>query len=233
MPFGDALKKVTHFFVQDELSKSLLNSIGIDKVTISGDSRFDTVIKRANSFSENPIVSDFIKGLPTIIFGSTWSKDEDVISRFINKNSQYNYIIAPHEIENDNILSLQRKTGALLYSKLEEKTINNSNVLLIDNIGLLSSLYQYGDIAYVGGGFGKGIHNILEPASFGLPVIFGPNHCKFKEAHDLISLKGAISINSFEEFSNAIGFFSNYDKNISKDYILRKSGAVKVIIERI
>ena len=231
--FAKQLKKVTHFFVQDELSKSLLSSIGINKVTVSGDSRFDTVIKRSNSSDGNLVISDFVKGLPTIIFGSTWSKDEDIISRFIKKNSQYNYIIAPHEIENDNIISLQKKTGALLYSKLEKNPIKSSNVIIIDNIGLLSSIYQYADIAYVGGGFGKGIHNILEPASYGLPIIFGPNYFKFKEAHDLISLRAAISINDFKEFSSAINYFSQYDKNLSKNYVLEKGGATDLIIKKI
>ena len=177
------LKKVTHFFVQDDISRALLRSIGINNVTVSGDSRFDTVIKRSNSSKGNFVISDLVKGLPTIIFGSTWSKDEDIISRFIKNNSQYNYIIAPHEIENDKIISLQKKTGALLYSRLEKNSIKSSNIIIIDNIGLLSSIYQYADIAYVGGGFGKGIHNILEPASYGLPIIFGPNYFKFKEAH--------------------------------------------------
>ena len=110
-----ATKKVTHFFVQDDLSRTLLSSIGINNVTVSGDSRFDTVIKRSNSSTGNFVISDFVKGLPTIIFGSTWSKDEDIISRFIKKNSQYNYIIAPHEIENDKIISLQKNRSSSLF----------------------------------------------------------------------------------------------------------------------
>ena len=229
--FANQLKKVTHFFVQDELSSSLLDSIDISNVTISGDSRFDTVIKRSNSPEEHPLIFNFVQGLPTIIFGSTWSKDEDMISRFIKKNSQYNYIIAPHEMEN--ISSLQKKTGALLYSSLDNHTTKSNNVLIIDNIGMLSSIYQYADIAYVGGGFNKGIHNILEPASYGLPIIFGPNYSKFKEANDLISLKAAISINDFAELSKAISYFSNYDKSISKDYVFKKCGATNIIIENI
>tara|TARA_B100001142_G_scaffold47783_1_gene44638 strand:- start:1239 stop:2426 length:1188 start_codon:yes stop_codon:yes gene_type:complete len=229
--FASQLRNVTHFFVQNSSSKNLLESIGINNVTISGDSRFDTVKTCANNPEKFPLIFDFSQGLPTIIFGSTWPKDENLISKFIKQHSEYNYIIAPHELKNIN--SLKKQTGGLLYSKLKKETIGSSNTLIIDSIGMLSSIYQYGDITYIGGGFGKGIHNILEPIAYGVPVVFGPNYSRFQEAHDLIALKTAVSINNYSELVQAISYFDDYDSNISKNYIQENCGATEIIIKNI
>ena len=156
-------------------------------------------------------------------------KDEAILSQFIKENPQYNYIIAPHEMHH--ISSLQKQTKGQLFSELNSGNINSNNVLIINSIGILSHIYQYGDIAYIGGGFGAGIHNILEAVTFGLPVIFGPKYKKFKEANELIDLKGAISISNYKELENAFDSFTNFDQTIATSYITSRSGATETILE--
>ena len=230
--FAKQLKNVSHFFVQDKTSAELLNSIGYNNTTISGDTRFDRAKANASSAKEIPLISEFCKLKPTIICGSTWPKDEQLIANFIKENQQYNYIIAPHELSK--VQQLQKWTNGLLFSNANEQNIHNSNVLIIDSIGLLSSIYKYGTISYIGGGFGKGIHNILEPAAFDTPIIFGPHYNKFNEAKDLIEIGGAKSIKNFNELQEAFSyFFSNYQKNICKNYIMQKCGSTKLVIKKI
>ena len=230
--FAKQLNNVSHFFVQDKTSAELLKSIGYNNTTISGDTRFDRVKINASSAKGIPLVTEFCKQKPTIICGSTWPKDEQLIANFIKENQQYNYIIAPHELLK--IQQLQKWTNGLLFSDANEQNIHNSNVLIIDSIGLLSSIYKYGTISYIGGGFGKGIHNILEPAAFDTPIIFGPHYNKFNEAKDLIEIGGAKSIKNFNELQEAFSyFFSNYQKNICKNYIMQKCGSTKLVIKKI
>jgi len=229
--FAKQLKNVTHFFVQDKTSSELLISIDYNNTTISGDSRFDSVLANTKNSVRIPLIEMFSKSKPTIICGSTWPKDEILLVQYIKDNPENNYIIAPHELHH--ISDLQRKTDALLYSKANEKNILMANVLIIDSIGILSNIYQYADIAYIGGGFGVGIHNILEAVTFGLPVIFGPNYQKFKEAKELINQKGAISISNYQELSAAIDFFNSFDKSIAINYIKENSGATTRILNSI
>ena len=185
-------------------------------------------IKSPKSF---PIIKHFCKKKHTIICGSTWPKDELIISQLIKEYPNYNYIIAPHELKN--IKRLQKQMGAMLFSKSNYENINLNNVMIIDSIGILSSIYQYANIAYIGGGFGSGIHNILEPTAFGLPVIFGPNYQKFTEAKELIIHKGAISISNYVELSSAINDFDDFDKQIAINYIQKNSGATVKILNSI
>jgi len=229
--FAKQLQNVTLFFMQDKTSGDLLKGIGITNYTISGDSRFDSVIATTKNPQSFPLIEQFCKTKPTIICGSTWPKDEALLSQFIKENSQYNYIIAPHELHH--ITHLQKQTNAQLFSKANAENINSNNVLIIDSIGILSSTYQYANIAYIGGGFGAGIHNILEAVTFGLPVIFGPNFNKFKEANELIDLKGAISISNYKELENAFNSFTNFDNKIAVNYITNNSGATDIIISNI
>ena len=227
--FAKQLQHVTHFFVQDKTSADLLKSIGLTNHTISGDSRFDSVLSTTQNPKSFPLIKQFCKTKPTIICGSTWLKDETLLSQFIKENPQYNYIIAPHEMHH--ISHLQKQTGAHLFSISNTENINSNNVLIIDNIGILSSIYQYANIAYIGGGFGSGIHNILEAITFGLPVIFGPNYQKFNEATELIALGGAKSINNYNELTLAIDSFANFDQKIATNYIKNSSGATETILE--
>ena len=226
--FAKQLKNVTHFFVQDEKSDELLNSIGFSNFTISGDTRFDSVVANTKNPTKIALVELFSKNKKTIICGSTWAKDEMILIQYIKNHPENNYVIAPHEL--DNISTLQKQSNGLLYSNANEKNIFTTNVLIIDSIGLLATIYQYGNLAYIGGGFGSGIHNILEAASFGLAVIFGPNYQKFNEAISLINKKGAISISNYEELSSAIDIFNSFDKSIALNYIKENSGATNKIL---
>ena len=227
--WAEQLKNITHFFVQDKNSAELLKSIGFKNTTISGDSRFDRVLANTQNPVRIPLIEEFCKSKPTIICGSTWPKDEILLAKYIKENPQYNYIIAPHELHY--ISKLQKQTNALLFSKSTEQNIFTSNVLIIDSIGILSSIYQYANIAYIGGGFSAGIHNILEAATFGLPVLFGPNYKKFNEAKDLIAVGGSISIANYQELNLAIKHFNIFDRTISTDYIRNQSGATGIILE--
>ena len=227
--FKKQLNNVTHFFVQEKKSANFLRSIGFTNTTISGDSRFDSVRETANNRIPIPTLKEFSQQRPTIICGSTWEKDEKLLIKFIKQNTDYNYIIAPHEM--NNISRLRKETNGLLYSNIDVKDIKSTNVIIIDNIGLLSKIYSYANIAYIGGGFGSGIHNILEAATFGLPIIFGPNHKKSNEAKELISLGGAISITNYKELESAITYFNNFDSEISTNYIDNNTGATKIILE--
>ena len=227
--FAKQLQTVTHFFVQDKTSAILLKSIGLTNYIISGDSRFDSVIATTKNPQSFPLIEQFCKTKNTIICGSTWPKDEGLLSQFVKENPQYNYIIAPHEM--NHISSLQKQTKAQLLSNVNSENINSNNVLIIDNIGILSSLYQYASIAYIGGGFGTGIHNILEAVTFGLPVIFGPNYKKFNEAKKLIKLGGAKSISNYTELNLAIDLFTDFDQKIATNYIKNSSGATETILE--
>ncbi|MEE2700289.1 MAG: glycosyltransferase N-terminal domain-containing protein [Bacteroidota bacterium] len=229
--FAKQLKNASHFFVQDNNSKELLNSIGISSVTISGDTRFDCVKSNVQNVKQFPLIEVFSKSKPTIVCGSTWPRDEMLLTQYIKENSQYNYIIAPHELTN--VPELQKGINALLFSEANQHNIYDVNVLIIDSIGLLSSIYKYGTIAYVGGGFGRGIHNILEAIAFGLPVIFGPNYQKSKEAKELIDLTAAKNIKNYQQLKEALEGFTDFDNAISAKYISDNSGATDLIISNI
>ena len=227
--FGNQLQCVSHFFVQDENSKSLLLDLGLKNVTISGDTRFDQVKSNTKNCPRFPVL-DKLPKKKTIVFGSTWKEDESIILSYIKKNKQYNYIIAPHEIENCN--KLTQKTNGILLSNANEKNINN--VLIVDSVGNLPYIYKYADISYIGGGFGSGIHNVLEPIVFGSQVLFGPNFLNSIEAKELISISLAKSILNEEGLSEGIDFFRKNDrKKECTEYIKKHLGATKLICEHI
>lgn len=197
--YRNMLLLVQHFFVQDKVSKDLLASINIDKVTISGDTRFDRVWENAQHIKPLPAIAAFKGKSKVFIAGSTWPPDENLVVQLVSIYPDWKFIIAPHEIGGESISNLFKKLPAektIFYSEINPDLtiLQEKQVLVIDNIGLLSKLYQYGNIAYIGGGFGTGIHNTLEAAAFGLPVIFGPVYQKFKEAVDLIGLNAGFSI---------------------------------------
>jgi len=230
---------VTRFFVQDEQSKQLLQSINITNVTISGDTRFDRVWANAQHPKPLPLINEFKNGHKIFIAGSTWPADEQLIASLINNHPTCKFIIAPHEISEEKInklVSLLPTNTTIRNSQLTTHNSQLATVLIIDNIGMLSSLYQYGDIAYIGGGFGAGIHNTLEAAAFGLPVIFGPNYSKFKEAKDLIGLDAGFTIGNEDELKqiagkliNDEGFYTAASLQTQK-YVEEHTGATKTII---
>lgn len=239
--FRKMLKRVDHLFVQNEKSGELLKTIGISDFTISGDTRFDRVAAIAKVSKDIPIVEKFRGNLMLIIAGSTWKPDEELLAAFINQSSNIKFIIAPHEVSSANINRIQQllKNQAVLFSKVNETEIDRFQVLIIDSVGLLSSLYRYGNIAYIGGGFGVGIHNILEAATFGLPVIFGPNYKKFKEAIDLTLEGGAISITNSDELLNALNNLISQKSELEKaseicrNYVAKNVGSTKLIIKKV
>ncbi len=206
--FKNILQNFTHLFVQNQSSEELLFRHGITNVTITGDTRFDRVFEIAQNRTKIEIIEKFTEKSVIFIAGSTWKPDEEIIFRFINSSDTLNvkYIIVPHEIKDTNIRRIQTlcHKNSLLYSKSNFENINDADVLIIDNVGMLSSLYAYADIAFIGGGFGSGIHNTLEAAVYGIPVIFGPHYSKFDEAKELINRKAGFSISDKSEFFNIL-----------------------------
>jgi 3-deoxy-D-manno-octulosonic-acid transferase len=233
------LRKVTRFFVQNDSSAELLRAKGIEQVTVSGDTRFDRVAAVVSNPGSFPLVEKFAGHLPVFLAGSTWPADEEILLKMMEKlGDRMKFIIAPHEVGRERVGSLQLAVGSgLLFSQLTEENASSARILIIDGIGYLSHLYQYATIAYIGGGFGAGIHNILEAAAFGKPVIFGPKYRKFREAVDLIHLGGAFLIETTEQLNNiTIGLLDNqnsYDKAsvTCRNYVADRSGATKVIMQ--
>ena len=198
------LQAFTHFFLQDHNSGKLLTSIGFNNWSVSGDTRFDRVQQTAGSVIQIPLVETFKQQYPLLVIGSGWKEDMQVLIPFINSfNKELKIIFAPHEIHEEEISGIQKliTKRTIRYSQLKEQATADADVLIIDNIGMLSSIYAYADFAYVGGAFGSGLHNILEPAVFGVPIFFGPKIKKFPEAAWLISLGYANSITDTESFT--------------------------------
>lgn len=237
--FAKQLKNFEHFFVQNQQTANLLNKIGYKNVTISGDTRFDRVMTIANNAKSFTEIEKFCEGNQKIILaGSSWLADEKIIQQAV-KNLEIKLIIAPHVVGENHINEIQQLfPEAILYSELANND-KKSNILIINCIGILSNLYQYCDIAYIGGGFGVGIHNTLEAATFGKPICFGTNYHKFQEAIDLINLKAAYSISNQEELKQVLETLLNNEKiynqsaEASKDYVKTKIGACKKIIEHL
>ena len=237
--FRKQLKKVTYFFVQNKESAGLLNSINIRNAIVSGDTRFDRVTSIMNKPASFNDVEQFIQGSIIFIAGSTWNKDYEVLVPLINRDfNGIKYIIVPHEIKNDNINRLIKAiNGKTVRLSDEDKSgFAEAQVLIIDKIGILSHLYQYASVAYIGGGFGKGIHNTLEAAVFGMPVLFGPKYKKFEEAIEMIKYETAFCVKSPEELINeTYRLLSNYEvlketSAISKEYVRLKKGATDKVL---
>ena len=238
----EILSKVDYYFVQNQDSKYMLLTRNITQVSNTGDTRFDRVLDITKSRKELPILDNFKGDSPLFIGGSTWAKGEEMLVEFIKHyDSRFKYVIAPHEIREAQIskLEAQLKLEVLRYSKANAQNVKSAQVLIIDNIGLLSSLYAYADIAYIGGGFGKGIHNTLEAATFGMPIFIGPKNEKFQEAQDLKDLGVAIEIKSAQGMIAHCDLLltrqSKWDelKEKSANYVQNKAGATPKIIEHV
>ena len=212
--FRKILKKFTMFFVQDKQSLELLSTIGIKNVIVAGDTRFDRVVQIASEAKEIKTIELFKGDEKLFLAGSTWRQDEEIIARYINANpAKMKWVFAPHEPSGENIERLEKlfSVKCVRYSRYSESD-NDARVMIIDNVGMLSSAYRYACIAAIGGGFGKGIHNILEAACWGLPVMFGPKYDKFREAIELIQENGAASFDSFDRFCEIIDkWLSDYN----------------------
>ncbi|MCK4921267.1 MAG: 3-deoxy-D-manno-octulosonic acid transferase, partial [Bacteroidales bacterium] len=235
------LRFFEHFFVQDDNSSALLKNAGYANVTVSGDTRFDRVYQLSKIAKDYPGIELFRQNKKTIVAGSIWEKDEEILTQYINQcNKDYKFIIAPHEINSRKMYRLISEIDALVVRFTDEdKTFfPEAKVLLIDTIGHLSTVYKYGDVAYIGGGFGKGIHNILEPATYGLPIVFGPNFQKFAEAVDLIQLNSAYNIDDYPSLEIDLNRLLDDDelrqscsKTIS-NYIKSRLGATEQIVNK-
>ena len=217
--YGKVLNCFTHFFVQNEVSKELLAKIGIKNVTIVGDTRFDRVLQIKEAAKQLPIVEEFVKetgvrsqesvghSKPKVfVAGSSWPPDEEIFIKYFNQHPEWKLIIAPHVIGEDHLRQIEKLLEGrkvVRYTKISEnsESSENADVLIIDCFGLLSSIYRYGDVAYVGGGFGVGIHNLLEAAVWSVPVFFGPNNQKFQEAQGL-KQNGGLEITDYESFAS-------------------------------
>lgn len=234
------LQLFSHFFVQDENSKDLLNAIGFENVTISGDTRFDRVFEILNQNNILDFLDIFKDDKYTLVAGSTWPDDEKLLIDYINNQSEIDekFIIAPHNIKSTAIQKLQKdiKSKSVLFSSYQLNELKTAQVFIVDTIGILTKVYSYADVAYVGGGFTNGIHNILEPATFGVPVVIGPKYQKFNEAIEMIHQKACLvaqNKNDFEEILNQLRD-SNIRKEIgqaAENYIKINIGATKQIVD--
>ncbi len=238
--FLNTLKNFSHFFIQDQQSAELLQKHSFTNFTITGDTRFDRVVQIISEKKEIDYIERFAKGSTLLVSGSTWKEDELILAPIINSELPLRHIIAPHELSESRLKSIEQliKKPFIRYSEIRATTrIENFEVIIIDSIGILSHLYRYGDYAFIGGAFGKGLHNILEAATFGMPIFFGKNYQKFNEARDLIKLKGAYSITSTPELQSILSeFISDNSKKksgdlICKNYVKSKTGATEEIIK--
>ncbi len=216
--YRNVLRCFNHLFVQDQASCDLLQAYGITQVTVAGDTRFDRVLDVRKMARELPILEEFAKNLqgekqPILIAGSSWPKDEEIFIPYFNEHPEIKLIIAPHEINREHLLDIHSllKRRSVRLSEANEKTIADKDCLIIDSFGLLSSIYRYGDMAYIGGGFGAGIHNTLEAAVYSIPVIFGPKYQKFKEAKELIAVGGGFSVANDQEFISRLNDLLTYN----------------------
>ena len=236
------LKRIDWFFVQNEESKILLDSFQVPQNSISGDTRFDRVIQLSKEVIHYPLIEQFKGNSKLIVAGSTWSTDEKYLQSVL-EIPNLKLIIVPHELDKEriaNIFSTYSRHDVILYSTLNEKSdLQKSKVLILDTMGMLSSLYRYADITYVGGGFGAGIHNILEAATYGKPIFFGPKNKKFVEAKDLIELGGAFEVRNgqqlLKECKTLLENNDLYDSTcrMAKEYVENNTGATKIIIDKV
>jgi 3-deoxy-D-manno-octulosonic-acid transferase len=240
--YRDALNAFTYFFVQNESSKNLIQNIGFNNVKISGDTRFDRVISILEKDNTLDFIEKFKDNKLTIVIGSSWPKDEDLLINYINKSQNIKFVIAPHNIKTEQIQALKKSIAkkVVLFSEKENKNLSDFDVFIIDTIGILTKIYSYADIAYVGGGFGNpGVHNILEPATFGVPIVIGSNYNHFAEAIALVHQTGCISISNQKELNEAFdNLITNEDirhekGHICKTFIEMNKGATDIILNNV
>lgn len=240
-PWGGMFRKMlhcfTHLYVQNEESLELLHGIGIDNVTVCGDTRLDRVLQIKANACEFPAIAQMVGDKPTLVMGSSWEPDEDIIIPYFNSHPDMKLIIAPHEFNENRLQAMMAriKRPVARYTQLEGKDPAALDCIIIDCFGILSSLYRYGTIAYVGGGFGNGIHNVPEAAVYGIPVIFGPRHEKFQEAVELNACGGGFAISNAQQCHNTLDTLLNDHEvltkagNAASNYITTHTGATQKI----
>lgn len=239
--YGRVLHCFTHFFVQNEISRQLLAKIGINEVTVVGDTRFDRVLQIKEAAKQLPVVEAFTDGHRTFVAGSSWQPDEDIFIPWFNAHKDWKLIIAPHVIGEDHLQQILSKIEgkAVRYTQASAEEVRDAQVLIIDCFGLLSSIYHYGEVAYVGGGFGVGIHNLPEAAVWGVPVIFGPNNQRFQEAQQLKACGGGLEINGAADFQRIMDRFDANPQQVEADgkkagdYVKGKAGATDKVLHSV
>lgn len=241
--YRKALTAFSYFFVQNQQSADLLKKLNYTNILIVGDTRFDRVIQIVEADNHLDFVSRFKNNQPLVVIGSSWPQDEALLVDFINavSDKKTKFIFAPHNIKPELLEGLTQKLKhpPVLYSQRESKDVKDYQVLLVDAYSLLTKIYSYADIAYVGGGFGSGIHNILEAATFGVPIVIGPNYKKFQEAKDLIQLGGCLVVNNQDELSKTfIELLENPEKRRAlgqknQEYVLKNKNATQRILDTI
>lgn len=241
--YRNALQAFDSFFVQDERSAELLKKIGLSNIVISGDTRFDRVLALKEQKKKLPFMEVFKSDMFTMVAGSTWEKDEELLVSYINNcNSAVKFVIAPHNINHQVIDELQKRINkkVLRYTQMQQQDLSQTQVLILDTVGLLSTVYRYAEVAYVGGGFGHpGVHNVLEPAVYGIPVICGPHFSHFAEAKALVDCGAITSVRDFQEFTTAAdSLFKNEQTRVQKgklslDYVEAKQHATLKILNKI
>ena len=243
--YSRVLKCFTHFYVQNEVSKQLLAKLGITNVSVSGDTRFDRVLQIKEVAKELPIVEAFTSEAPHVfVAGSSWPPDEEIFIRYFKEHPDWKLIIAPHVIGEDHLQQIEkllegRKVTRYTEAEKSPSASASSDVLIIDCFGLLSSIYRYATVTYVGGGFGVSIHNTLEAAVWGVPVFFGPNNQKFLEAQELKACGGGIEIKGYDDFVQHMDTFSKEPEQLRKcgeaagNYVSGNAGATQLILSTI
>lgn len=238
--YARVLHRITHFYVQNETSKKLLANIGVNQVTVVGDTRFDRVIDIRHAAKPLPLVERFAGCWKVLVVGSSWQPDEDIIINYFNNNQHFKLVLAPHVVSETHLRQIEEKLQRpyVRYSAATLKSVAEADCLIIDCYGLLSSIYRYATIAYVGGGFGVGIHNVPEAAVYGIPVIIGPNNKKFREAQDLIENGGCSEIKNADDFAKVMHVFLNDKEALTKagqaagSYIQSNAGATAQIMDK-
>jgi len=238
------LKNISYFFLQDDKSAKMLRGIGIENVMVTGDTRFDRVSEILNEKADLPIIQNFKNNKTIFCVGSSWPPDEEIILDYFETiKPELKLIIAPHDISKSHINEIKEKFqdfDIAVYSEAkEDEDLKNKEILIIDSIGLLNKIYRYADIAYIGGGFGVGIHNLLEPAVYGIPILYGPNHNHFREAIEMSEGNGGFPIEAKEDYAATMKLLLNdsdfYHKNakLAGDYIKSNTGSTQLIYDKI
>ena len=235
------LTRFTHLFVQNEVSRELLATLGIHNVTVVGDTRFDRVIEIFEQAKQLPLVEAFKQGRPVLVAGSSWQPDEDIFIPYFNAHPEIKLIIAPHVIGESHLTEIigKLRRPCVRYTQATPETAAAADCLIVDCFGLLSSIYRYGEMAYVGGGFGVGIHNVLEAAVYGVPVLFGPNNQRFQEARQLLATGGSFEVTDAASFGSRMdrfltdaAYLSDCGKR-SGEYVHSRAGASDKVLQAV
>ncbi|KAA6336335.1 3-deoxy-D-manno-octulosonic acid transferase [termite gut metagenome] len=239
--YRNVLKNFSYLFVQNEISQKYLTQLSITQIVVVGDTRFDRVLQIREEAQRLPLVEKFKEQAAILVAGSSWGPDEDLVIEYFNTHPEIKLILAPHVVNEHHLIEIinKLKRPYVCYTRADEESVREADCLIIDCYGLLSSIYRYGEVAYIGGGFGVGIHNTLEAAVYSIPVLFGPKHQRYREAVELVEAEGGYSIDNYDELHALLDklfsdnhFLKNAGTNAS-NYVIKNSGATNKILNMI